>query len=265
MGKYFSLLVTCAIAISMNAQTYEKLRNLRFEVVELQKNNTTIYAQGDPIIFYAERNTRTDFQTRAITSKGYSLNSKVIHIDGKLIAFGNEQSFNSDSISSKSISDSIFILNLLNKDLIISIENNQLLSQKDSSASMLLMLKDDPSKFFLPFNFKELKLGQSWSDSIIGLNSKTINQYVVTKTTTDSVELRVYKEIQQQTRLEQDGKTVVQDLKGFSTSVRWYHTATQLLKNETSTANFSGTNRMGDESLPITIAIQTSLLLREKK
>ncbi|TAH13422.1 MAG: hypothetical protein EAZ12_01580 [Sphingobacteriia bacterium] len=265
MGKYFSLLVTCVIAISMNAQTYEKLRNQRFEVVELQKNNTTIYAQGDPIIFYAERNTRTDFHTTVISSKGYSFNSKVTHIDGKLIAFGNEQRFNSDSISSKSISDSAFILNLLNKELIISIENNQLLSQQDSAASMLLMLKDDPSKFFLPYNVNELKLGQSWSDSIIGSNSKTINQYIVTKTTPDFVELRVYKEIQQQTRLEQDGKTVVQDLKGFSTSVRWYNAATQLLKNETSTANFSGTNRMGDQSLPITITIQTSVQLSEKK
>ncbi len=265
MGKYFSFLVLCAITISVNAQTYEKLRNQRFEVVELQKNNTTIYAQGDPIIFYAERNTRTDFNTTGISSKGYSLNSKVIHIDGKLIAFGNEQRFNSDSISSTSINDSAFILNLLNKELLISIENNQLVSQKDSSASMLLMLKDDPSKFFLPFNFKELKLGQSWSDSIIGLNSKTVNQYVITKTTADSLELRVYKEIQQQTKLDQDGETVVQDLKGFSTSVRWYHTTTQLLINETSTANFSGTNKMGDQSLPITIAIQTSVQLREKK
>ncbi len=265
MGKYFSFLVSCAIAISINAQPYEKLRNQRFEVVELQKNNTTIYAQGDPIIFYAERNTRTDFNTISISTKGFSLNSKVNHIDGKLIAFGKEQIFNSDSITSKSINDSAFILNLLNKELMISIENNQLVSQKDSSASMLLMLKDDPSKFFLPFNFKELKLGQSWSDSIIGLNSKTINQYVITKITTDSLELRVYKEVQQQTQLEQDGKTVVQELKGFSTSVRWYHAATQLLKSETSTANFSGTNRMGDQSLPITIAIQTSVQLREKK
>ncbi len=253
------------MAISIKAQSYEKLRNTTFEVIEQQKNSTKIYAQGEPIIFYTERNTLTHFSTSAIFAQGYTFNSKVSHIDGKLIAFGKEQLFNSDSILSSSSNDSAFIFNLLNKQSTFTIENNQLLSLKDTSASMLLVMQEDPTKYFLPIHFNELKLGRTWSDSTIGNDGKSINQYIITKANDDSIELTVYKEIQQKTKLEQDGKIVYQELKGFSTAIRWYQMATQLLKTETSNASFSGTTKMGDQSLPISVTIHTTVQLVSKK
>ncbi len=258
------------MAISINAQTYEKLSNKKFEVLEQQKNNTSLYAQGETIVFYSERNTITQFATLHVSPqnnnlKSYSLKIRTSHIDGKLIAFGKEQIFNSDDSLANSSTDSSFMFNLLNKESIITIKNNFPVSQKDTSPSMLLVMQDDPAKYFLPLNKNQVKLGYSWADSIIGSNSKSINQYIITKINPDSIQLTVYKELQQTIKLLQEGKMVEQRLNGFSTSTRWYNTTSSLLQNENSSTTFSGSTNMGDQSLPITIAIQSSVQLREKK
>ena len=270
MGRNILLLFYCLCAISGNAQSYVQFNNKIFEVQEKQKNNTSIYAQGEAIVFYSERNTITQFVLSNVSAqtnnlKSYTLKIKTNHIDGKLIAFGKEQIFNSDDSLAKSSSDSSFMFNLLNKESIITIKNNFPRSQKDTSASMLLVMQDDPAKYILPLNRNQIKLGYSWVDSIIITDSKSINQYIITKTNPDSIQLTVYKELQQTIKLLQDGKMIEQRLNGFSTSTRWYNTASSLLQNENSITNFSGSTNMGDQSLPITIAIQTSVQVKEKK
>lgn len=260
----------CAMAISINAQTYEMLNNKKFEVREQQKNNTSVYAQGELIFFYSERNTITQFATVNVSTqnnnlKNYALKIKTDHIDGKLIAFGKEQIFNSDDTAAKSPTDSSFMFNLLNKETIITIKNNFPVDQKDTTASMLLIMQDDPAKYFLALNKNQIKLGYSWADSTIGNDGKSINQYIITKASSDSIQLTVYKDLQQTIKLVQEGIIAQQNLKGFSTSTRWYNSASHIMQNENTITNFSGSTNMGDQNLPITIAIQTSIQVIEKK
>lgn len=252
------------MAISINAQKYEKLRNQQFEVVEFQKNNTTIYAQGDPIVFYSERKTTTQFIVTAVLANKYTLQFQTNHIDGKLIAFGKEQVFNSDDTASNSNKDSANVVNLIKQSSSIVIDNNQPQKQKDTALSMVMIIQDDPSKYYLPLSINQLQLGYSWTDSTIEDNNKSVNQYIITKKNTDSIELTVYKEIQKKAKLSQEGKLVEQQLKGFASSTRWYNVASQLLQSEYGKISFSGTTSMGDQSLPISITIQTTVQLFPK-
>ena len=243
---------------------YEKLRNKNFEVLEHQKNNTIIHAQGEPILFYAERNSITRFIVTAVSENKYTFQIQTNHIDGKLIAFGKEQIFNSDDTSYKSNRDSLVLFNLINKTSQIEIINNQVQNQDDTASSMIMVIQDDPAKYYLPLLAKQIKLGYSWSDSVIGNNHKSINQYVITKSNADSIEVSVYKEIEKISTLSQDGKLLAQQLKGFASSTRWYNARSQLLQNENSKVTFSGTTTLDNQSLPISITIQTSIRLFPK-
>lgn len=264
MRKFlFIFLFSIPAGTTLYAQHFNRYSHKRFEVEQQQKNSTTLYVHEEPILFYSERTTHTRYAVEETFLNGYNLTANTISITGKLVAFGQEQIFNSAMPSGMPPADSVAIQALLHKTLRISVRNNQQQIRPDSSGAMLLLQPEDVSRFLLPVSAENMKQGYSWSDSTMSDSSKTQSRYLVTKTTADTLEVMVFSEIQLQTRFMQQHQPMLQQLKGYTKGYRWYDPATGILKRETLSTSYNGNSETGDQRFPVAISITAETRLKE--
>lgn len=249
------LLLSISAAVPLHAQLFNPYLQKQFEVVEEQKNSTTLHVYETPMSFYSERTTHTRYRVDEVFSNGYNLTATTFLITGKLLALGQEQVFNSDQPSGMTRSDSMAIQTVLNKPVRISVTNNQQQIRRDASGAMLLLQPEDVSRFLLPLSAAAIRLGYSWSDSAVSDSSKTFSRYLVTQKNTDSIEVMVFSEIELQTAFHQQNQLMLQHLKGYAKGYRWYNSKTGVLKRETLNTTYNGTSETGDQRFPVSISI----------
>jgi hypothetical protein len=249
------LFLSMPAAVSLHAQQLNHYLQKQFEVVQEQKNSTTLHVHDTPMSFYSERTTHTRYRVDEVFSNGYNLTATTFLITGKLLAFGQEQTFNSDKPSGMSASDSIAIQAVLNKPVQISVNNSKQHIRGDGAGAMLLLQPEDVSRFLLPFAAADIRQGYSWSDSTVADSSKTISRYLVTQKNTDSIEVMVFSEIELRTAFHQQNQVMLQQLKGYAKGYRWYNPKTGMLKRETLNTTYNGTSETGDQRFPVSISI----------
>ncbi|HJV19201.1 MAG TPA: hypothetical protein VJ552_04920 [Sediminibacterium sp.] len=265
MRKFLFIFFLGATAgVFLHAQHFNRYIHRQFEVEQQQKNSTTLHVHETPILFYSERTTHTRYAVEAIFPNGYDVMSNTFSITGKLVAFGQEQIYNSAMPSGMPAADSLVMQALLHKNILISVrDNQQQMIGQDSSGTILLLQPEDVSRFLLPVSAAEIQQGYSWSDSTSLGGSSRFSRYLVTKKTSDTLEVMVFSEIQLQTRFMQQQQPMLQQLKGYAKGYRWYDPATGILKRETLSTSYNGSSETGDQRFPVSISITAETRLKE--
>lgn len=257
------LFIASSIFMQAAAQVTQPLIKQQFTVVQTQQNNTSLQIASEQMLMRSDRITITHYGVQSINSKGYRLQAITTHISGKLIAFGQEQNFNSNDTTGLNKEALGWIKNLLNKPVDILVVNNHALPILDTTAALINFLEEDAGKYFLPITPNNFKQGYSWSDSTAHDSSKTVYQYLVSKTTPDSIEISVYTDLIMHKRMQEKERFVVQHLKGVSRAVRWYNTHTGLLKKEESNTLLSGSMQTAEATIPVKISVKLLVEVKE--
>ena len=235
----------------------------QFEVLQTQKNITTVHIPQQEMLIQSEMSKNTLYNVQLKTKTGYTLQSQLKSVTGKLNLFGQEQSFNSNDTSTLNIDGGNTIKHLLNNSRDITIQNNQIINSfTDSTDLFFSLLNEDAAKYLLTIPIEQIRLGFNWFDSLIGEKNQIYNEYYITKLTKDAFEITEYSSIKKIRQASQNNQTVKQDLKGFSTSIRWYTLATQLLQSEENTTKFVGTTESREMQFPITITTKMSITVK---
>ncbi len=234
-----------------------------FEVLQTQKNITTVHIPQQEILIQSEMSKNTLYNIHSKTKTGYKLQSRLKLLTGKLNLFGQEQVFNSNDTSTLNIDGGNAIKNLLNLSREITVQNNQITStQNDSTDLFFSVINENAAKFILTIPFEKIRLGYNWSDFLITDKSKSVSEYYISNLTYNTFEVSEYASIKKTVVLNQNNQTVKQELKGYANSIRWYSLATQILQSEEITTKLIGITESGDTRFPITIDSKMSILVK---
>ncbi len=236
----------------------------QFEVLHTQKIITTVHIPQQEMLIQSEMSKNTLYSIYSKNKTGYKLQSQLKSITGKFNLFGQEQVFNSNDTSSLNIEGGKAIKNLLNHSREITIQNNQIINDlNDSSDLFFSVINEDVAKYMLTIPVDKIRLGFSWSDSLITDKSQSVKEYYISKITSKTFEVTEYSSIKKVVVLSQNNQTVKQDLKGYATSIRWYNLATQILQSEENITKLIGTTESGDTRFPITIDSKMSIYVKQ--
>lgn len=236
----------------------------QFEVLQTQKNTITIHIPQQEMIILAEMSKNTLYTVQSITKIGYKLQSQLKLVNGKLNLFGQEQVFNSNDTNTLNINGGNAIKNLLNHSREITVQNKQVTNAfTDSSDLFFSLIYEDAAKYILTIPTEKIRLGYNWPDSLITDKNQLYNENYITKLTIDAFEVTAYASIKKIAILSQNSQTVRQDLKGYSTSIRWYNLTTKLLQSENNTTKLIGTTESGETRFPITIDSKMSIVVKQ--
>lgn len=265
MLKYVLFTFILLIGIRSSAQEYNRFLHKKFEVKQQQKNTTTLFAQGEEILFYSDKTIQSFCTVTEVSPKGFQLQINTQSITGHLNAFGQEQHFSTTDQTTLAPADSAAIKSLLNKVQLVKVQNHQQLfvsDNNDTSKENLFVVPDDVTKYFLALPVTALKLGYSWVDSTEMDSSKTVSQYIISKIDADSLQVTVFSTLQQRTIVQQKNQQMIQQLKGYAKAERWYDLKQRILKQELLNTTFNGMSGINSQSLPISIKINTQTFLR---
>ena len=266
MLKYVIFTFILLIGVRSSAQEYNRFLHKKFEVKQQQKNTTTLFAQGEEILFYSDKTIQSFCTVIEVSPKGFQLQINTQSVTGQLNAFGQEQHFSTTDQSALAPADSAAIQSLLNKVQLVKVQNHQQIfvsdNNNDTSKGNVFVVPDDVTKYFLALPATALKLGYSWVDSTEVDSSKTVNQYIISKIDADSLQVTVFSTLQQRTIVKQQNQQMIQQLKGYAKAERWYDLKQRILKQELLNTTFNGMSGINSESLPISIKINTQTFLR---
>ncbi len=235
----------------------------QFEVLQTQKNITTIHIPQQEMFILSEMSKNTLYTVQSTTSIGYKLQAQLKLVSGKLNLFGQEQVFNSNDTNTLNINGGTAIKNLLNHSREITVQNNQVIyAQTDSSNLFFSLINEDVSKYLLSIPVEKIRLGYNWNDSLITDKSESVSEYYISKITNNAFEVTEFASIKKTSVLSQNNQTVRQYLKGYSTSTRWYNLTTKLMQSENNTTKLIGTTESGETRFPITIDSNMSIIVK---
>lgn len=236
----------------------------QFEVLQTQKNITTVHIPQQDMLILSEMSKNTLCTVHSKTKTGYKLQSQLKLVTGKLNLFGQEQAFNSNDTSTLNIDCGNAIKNLLNHSKEITIQNNQIINtQTDSTDLFFSLINEDAAKYMLTIPFEKIRLGYNWIDSLITDKSQSVKEYYISKLTNNAFEVTEFESIKKTSILTQNKQTVKQDLKGYANSIRWYNLTTQILQSEENITKLIGTTESGDIRFPITIDSKMSITIKQ--
>ncbi len=236
----------------------------QFEVLQTQKNITTVHIPQQEMLIQSEMSKNTLYNVHSKTRTGYKLQSQLKSVSGKLNLFGQEQIFNSNDSSTLNIDGGAGIKKLLNNNREITIQNNQIInSLTDSTDLFFSVINEDEAKYMLTIPIEQIRLGYNWSDSLVNEENQNFSDYYISNLTKDAFEVTQYASIKKKLVLSQNNQTIKQELKGYATSIRRYTLATQLLQSEENFTKLIGTNELGDIRFPLTVESKMNIKVKQ--
>lgn len=234
-----------------------------FRAVHQIKNSTTFHILDQPLSFQSEKWTTTQYRLLAPISTRFEMEAITENIAGSLFAFGKEQKFNSKDTLGLTQEELSWLKKQIgvSQKLLIANFNAFPLDAKKTNAlqkGFLLDIEENPGKYFLPFNKEKIRAGLIWSDSTVQDSSIRTHQFVITKIVDQQVYISVISDWFIKTNVSQQGKTVMQQLKGIARSERIYHAGNGIMQSESMKVKLSGSSTMDKEVLPITIELSSN-------
>ena len=205
------------------------------------------------------------FELTAVNQNGYSLQITPFHMRTVFSMNGMDQKMDTDSASDRANPEFAKLYEIMDQPQIIEVENNQVIKNSLQSKFNPTGIQDDYRKFFVQISNENLQNGFSWSDSITNASSKIVNQYTLLQITDSTLFLQVNTDYQIQTKVEQSGFTILQNLKGYSNAKRTYWKQNGLLKEESMELDMSGSTETNEMSSPITIKGKSTTILKENR
>lgn len=234
-------------------------------VVHQINNLTTLHIPDQPITIQSQKSTKTSYRLLTPVSTRFELEATTENISGSLFAFGREDKFNSNDTAGLNAHEKAWLMANINKPRKIVISRfhaeGLMYDTVASSKPFYFELEEDPGKYFLPFDKKIVKAGLIWSDSTVQDSSKQLHQYIITKIIDKQVFVSVLSDWFIKNKVSQQGKSVLQQLKGIARSERVYHLASGIMHSESMKVKLSGSSTMEKEVLPITIELSSNTIV----
>jgi hypothetical protein len=249
------LLITSGI---VTAQSIRTVTGKKFGVTILNTTITNMSMMGQDLEMNIGSNAEQEYEVKTVTASGFSLLLTLKRITGSASVMGQEQKFDSDDEATRNIPGMGELFKQINKQQEIKVENGKTISSGDTTAAVSGMGMNlgnllDVSNLFLTVPIAQLKQGYSWTDSSISENTRTVNQYLVTSTANQQVEVKVSTDTKIKATLQQGGVEVKQDMKGFSTATRLYDSSNGLLISEKLSLEMTGTAEVMGMNAPMTV------------
>jgi hypothetical protein len=242
----------------VTAQAIRTAAGKKFGVTIVNTTATNMSMMGQDLEMNIGSNAVQEYEVKTITASGYSLLLTQKRISGSASVMGQEQKFDSDDEATRNIPGMGELFKQINQQQEIKVENGKTISSGDTTATfsgmgMNLSNLLDVTKLFLTVPAAQLKQGYSWADSSISENTRTVNQYLVTSTANQQVEVKVSTDTKIKATLLQGGVEVKQDMKGFSTATRLYDSSNGLLISEKLSLEMTGTAEVMGMNAPMTV------------
>ncbi|TAG10729.1 MAG: hypothetical protein EAZ13_09185 [Sphingobacteriia bacterium] len=262
-SRIFLLFVGIVVAVEAFAQVKIPQLQQVFSVVHTQQINTEMHIAQAQMLMQSDRITQVNYTVESLHETGYQLKAITTYISGKMLAWAQEQSFNSNDTSGLNNDELKWIKNLLNIPVYINVVNNHAIPTSDTTPAALYLSDEDAGKYF--FSVAHPKLGYNWIDSTHTDSSKIIYQYLISKITADSIAITVYADMVIRQKFQQNNTGLVQQLKGILRATRWYNTKSGVLKTEESNTLLTGSTAINGSKIPVRVTIKSSLKVEEKR
>ena len=249
-------------AVKLNAQTNP---SSAFRVLHQVNNLTTLHIPDQPITIQSQKSTKTSYRLLTPVSTRFELEATTENISGNLFAFGREEKFNSNDTAGLQSEERAWLMANINKPrkMVISRFHAEglLYDTLESGKPFYFEIEEDPGKYFLPFDKNVVKAGLIWSDSTVQDSSKQSHQYIITKIIDQQVFVSILSDWIIKNKLTQQGKSVMQQLKGIARSERVYDLNSGIMQSESMKIKLSGSSTMEKEVLPITIELSSNTVV----
>jgi hypothetical protein len=180
--------------------------------------------------------------------------AQVQKIKGKVIAFAQEQVFDSEKKDSLSEGEKILIDSIL-------LPSIQTISAsgvvKSNQINTLSFEPEDLRKFFLPASYLKVSTAFSWTDSTTIDSSKSVYECTFLRKQIDTIQVHVFATHQIKNTIKQGDQVISQVLKGLETSMRYYNSKTGILMKEQRLIQFEGTAESQNTRFPVSVKLES--------
>jgi hypothetical protein len=187
-------------------------------------------------------------------------------VNGAVDVQGDKRAYDSDDPQAKTLPEMATIFQLINQPQLISIQkgnpnkNNSLIPSIPSSITA--MNNADVEKLFLTVPAANLKLGYSWTDSVVIENGKLRNDYFIIDTSNQLVTISLITDANFKGNIQQAGNGMEISMKSFTRATRIYNRLTGWLIKETASNETVGASSIGGSNIPtmMKVSLVTTVL-----
>ena len=185
-----------------------------------------------------------------------ALQSQVKKIKGSIIAFGQEQSFDSEKKDSLSVEERNLIDSILQPSIQIFKASKQI---KSNQLSSLSFEPEDYKKFFLPAKYIQAGTAFGWTDSVQVDSSSSVYECTFLRKYVDTIQIHVFGTHNIKNTVKQGEQVIQQVIKGLEKSMRYYHSKTGILMKEQRLIQFEGTAESQNTRFPVSVKIESTI------
>jgi hypothetical protein len=185
------------------------------------------------------------------------IRSQVKNLKGKVIAFGQEQLFDSNKRDSLSDGEKTLIDSMLQPSIqIVSATGNS----KTNQIASLSFEPEDIRKFFLANQYRNVNTAFSWKDSTTMDSSKSVYECTFLRKQIDTIQVHVFATHQIKNTIKQGDQVISQVLKGVEQSMRYYNSKTGILMKEQRLIQFEGIAESQNTRFPVSVKLESIVI-----
>ncbi len=266
MKKVNIALIMLALGGTLSAQSIKLPAGKKMSVTIESKLESSTTIMGNQMDIENTTSNFADYEVKAVSDTGYTMNMVLKRIKASLSMSGQEQSFDSDDDAARNNPQLAELFNMINKpnEVVVGAHGASVKGEMGTKAIQtgIPVNENDQAKFILMQNeLIKLAQGNQWIDSTLSEGNRIVNEYTISKTDDQTAEVLVKTTMQVNNTLKQFGMDVKQSLHGTVNSKRLYNKSTGQLIKEASELAISGTMDMMGQSAPMSIkgAITTTV------
>ena len=233
-------------------------KKIQVQVTSTNQSNSGL--QDEQLSATTSYNLWQDYEVQSVTPEGYTLKYNLKRVNGSVEALGDKHSYDSDDPKTQSMKEMAPILQLINHPQLVQIQKNK--SNKINSlqpsipSSLAAMNNADADKLFLSLPNANLKLGYSWTDSVVTEDGKMRNDYFIIDTSHQQITISLIADVNFIGNMQQAGNEIAINMKSFTRATRVYNRITGWLIKETAENETVGsTSSVGRNNIPLMMKV----------
>lgn len=256
------------LAVSVQAQKISLVKGQKIETVSSSKMSMEVMGQS----LENEFASTSSLEVKDQNKEGYQFSNTLRRITVKGTAMGNEINFDSDKKEDLDGQMGQAIKGRINTPMDYTLDRaGKIVALSDTAQSPAgggmgdmmnitgEMTKGQPFPYLSPLAGRQVKPGDSWTDSSgTAATLKTVTVYTLKSTGADGTVIGFSSNITKSGTIEQNGMEIQMDLSGVSKGESIYDSASGLLKTSASTAEFKGNMSVMGQSVPISATLSSS-------
>lgn len=256
MKNTILILLFACVSCNLLAQGLQLPAGKKFSVTTVSNNIAEITTLDQHLQMINDGEITIDFEIKAVTNTGYTLQLIPRHFKTLVSIMGREQKMDTDSAADRNNPEMEKVIALLNKPQTIVVDSNKIISRSNlDGVNSIGNNIDDAGKYFLNIPSADIKNGYQWSDSSITGGTKITNKYTILNNSATQTEVNVISDLSINIKSLQGETELQQSFKGFSTGKRIYNRANRLLEEEQMSMDITGSAETKEISSPITMKI----------